>query len=211
MSSSLYFENQGYKNSELNLNTNKMKKIVIALLLMFTVLGSNIYSQQTKTNEKFGKTLNLGIGMGYYRYAEHPMPVFHANFEFDIARNFTLAPFISFYSYRNHYNKGNPHENDGYYYHETVVPVGVKGTYYFDEIFKANNKWDFYAAGSLGFAIINSRWDDGYDGDKDKYHGAGPIYVGIHIGSEYHFNDRIGGFLDLSNSVSTIGLAFHFN
>jgi len=54
MSSSRYFENQVYKNSELNLNTNKMKKIVIALLLMFTVLSSNIYSQQTKTNEKFG-------------------------------------------------------------------------------------------------------------------------------------------------------------
>jgi hypothetical protein len=187
-----------------------MRKIIITLLFMLTILSSDIFSQQIKSNEKFGKTLNLGIGLGYYRYAENPMPVFHANFEFDIARNFTLAPFISFYSYRNHYYKGNPHENDGYYYHETVVPVGVKGTYYFDEIFKANNKWDFYAAGSLGFAIINSRWDNGYEGDKDKYHGAGTVFVAVHIGSEYHFNDNVGIFLDLSSGVSTIGLAVHF-
>jgi hypothetical protein len=138
------------------------------------------------------------------------MPVFHANFEFDVARNFTLAPFISFYSYRNHYHEGNPHENNGYYYYETVIPAGVKATYYFDELLKANPKWDFYLAGSLGFVIANSHWDDGYDGDKDYYHGAPPVYVGIHIGSEYHFNEKLGAFLDLSNGVSTIGLAVHF-
>jgi len=188
-----------------------MKKIVIALLFMFTVLSSNIYSQQTKTNEKFGKTLNLGIGLGYYRYADQPMPVFHANFEFDVAKNFTLAPFISFYSYRNHYYKGNPHENNGYYYYETVIPIGVKGTYYFDELLQANNKWDFYAAGSLGFAIINSHWDDGFDGDNNYYKGAGSFFAAIHIGAEYHFNDKVGAFLDLSSGVSTFGLAIHFN
>ncbi len=188
-----------------------MKKSIITLVLFLSILSLNISAQQTKSNEKFGKTLNLGIGLGYYRYAENLMPVFHANFEFDIARNFTLAPFISFYSYRNHYYKGNPHENNGYYYHETVVPVGVKGTYYFDDLLEANNKWDFYAAGSLGFAIVNSHWDNGYDEDKDRYHGAGTLFVAIHIGSEYHFNDRVGAFLDLSSGVSTIGLAIHLN
>jgi hypothetical protein len=188
-----------------------MRKIIITLMFLVTVLSSNVYSQQAKSNEKFGKTLNLGIGLGYYRYAENPMPVFHANFEFDIARNFTLGPFISLYSYRNHYYKGNPHENNGYYYHETVVPVGVKCAYYFDDLLEANNKWDFYAAGSLGFAIVNSHWDNGYDDNKDKYHGAGSLFVAIHIGSEYHFNEKVGAFLDLSSGVSTIGLAFHFN
>ena len=188
-----------------------MKKIVIAMLFTFTILSSNIYSQRTKTTEKFGRTLNAGIGVGYYRYADKLMPVFHANFEFDIARNFTLAPFISFYSYRNHYYNGNPHDNNkDYYYHETVIPAGVKGTYYFDEIFNADNNWDFYAAASLGFAIINSNWDDAYDEDKDKYHGAGSFFAAVHIGSEYHFNDKVGIFLDLSSGVSTFGLAVHF-
>lgn len=181
------------------------------MLIILIISGTNISAQKTTSAEKFGKTLNIGIGLGYYRYAERPMPVFHANFEFDIARNFTLAPFISFYSYRNHYYKGNPHENNEYYYYETVIPVGAKGTYYFDELLKANNKWDFYAAGSLGFAIANSHWDDGYDGDGDDFHGAGPLFVAIHIGSEYHFNNNLGAFLDLSNGVSTIGLAIHFN
>jgi hypothetical protein len=188
-----------------------MKKIIIVSLFLISVLSSNTFSQQVKSYERYGKTLNMGIGLGYYGYAEKSMPVFHANFEFDVVKNFTLAPFISFYSYRNQYYKGNPHENNKYYYYETVVPVGVKGTYYFDDLLKANNKWDFYAAASLGFAIINSHWDDGYDDNKDKYYGAQPLFAAIHIGSELHINDRLGIFLDLSSGVSTFGLAVHFN
>jgi hypothetical protein len=36
--------------------------------------------------------------------------------------------------------------NNNYYYHETIIPIGVKGTYYFDQIFNANSDWDFYMA-----------------------------------------------------------------
>ncbi|MBN1339280.1 MAG: hypothetical protein JXA03_08150, partial [Bacteroidales bacterium] len=125
--------------------------------------------------------------------------------------SFTLAPFISFYSYRRDYYYGNPHDNNRYYYHETVILGGVKGTYYFDDLLNANPKWDFYLAGSLGFAFSNSRWDDGYEGDKDYYNSARPLFLDLHIGSEYHFNDKLGAFLDLSTGVSTIGLAIHLN
>ncbi len=167
--------------------------------------GAGAFAQ----GERYGNTLNLGLGLGYYSYAGQSMPVFHINYEFDVARSFTLAPFISFYSYRNDYYAGNPHNNNVYYYRQTVIPIGLKGTYYLDDLFKANSKWDFYLAGSLGFAIVNSHWDDGYVGNNDEIHGAGPLFLDIHLGTEYHFNNRIGAFLDLSSGVSTIGLSIH--
>lgn len=182
-----------------------MKKITFILLGLMVILGLNSMAQEKTYSEKFGKALNLGIGLGYYGYVENPMPVMHADFEFDVARNFTLAPFINFYTYKNKYY----HDNKHYYYYETVIPIGVKAAYYFDELLKANQHWDFYLAGSLGFAIRSSHWDDGYDGDVDHFHGANPLYVDFHIGSEYHFNKKFGAFLDLSTGVSTIGIAIH--
>lgn len=182
-----------------------MKKITFALLCMLMISGINSHAQ-----EKFGNTLNAGLGLGYHRYVGNSTPVLHANFEFDVAKSFTLAPFITYFSYRNHYYWGNnnyPYRD--YSYRRTVVPIGIKGTYYFDQLLNAGPKWDFYLAGSLGFAIIRTNWEDGYYGDK---HSNGPrgLYLDIHIGTEYHLNDQLGLFLDLSSGISTFGLAVHF-
>lgn len=188
-----------------------MKNITSYLIIAFSFLQLNTMAQ-----EKYGSTLNLGLGIGgnygYYGYANRSIPVFHLNYEFDVAKNFTLAPFVSISTFTNDYywgNKDNPYRY--YTYRETVIPVGLKGTYYFDDLLKANKKWDFYLAGSLGFAIINESWDNGYNGDKNYYRSSGRsnLFLDIHIGTEYHFNNRIGAFLDLSSGVSTIGLAFH--
>ena len=147
--------------------------------------------------EEFGNTLNVGLGVGYYGYVNHSTPVINLNYEFDVARNFTLAPFITFFSYR---------DND---YHQTVVPIGVKGTYYFDQLLNLDSKWDFYGAGSLGFAIVKTSWENGYTGPKNSNIGASPLYLDLHIGTEYHINNKLGVYLDLSTGISTIGLAFH--
>ncbi|PJB13882.1 MAG: hypothetical protein CO118_11495 [Flavobacteriales bacterium CG_4_9_14_3_um_filter_32_8] len=186
-----------------------MKKLTFTSIILLIMFGATISAQET---EKFGNTLNLGLGIGYYGYAGHPMPVLHANYELNVVKNFTLAPFISFYTYSKDYYWEDKHNNYPYKYYkyrETVIPVGVKGTYYFDQLFQANAKWDFYAAGSLGFAIVNSSWDNDYYGDRDVYHGPSPLYVDLHVGAEYHPNSRIGFFLDLSSGVSTIGIAIH--
>lgn len=182
-----------------------MKIPIIILVLLFSIVSKN-----TGAQEKYGKTLNLGVGIGYYGYIGHTLPVLHLNYELGVAKNFTLAPFISFYTYTNRYYWGNKNYPYRYYnYRETVIPVGIKGTYYFDSFLEANSNWDFYLAGSLGFAIVNKRWDNDYYGDKDYYRGPSPLYLDIHIGTEYHINKKIGLFLDLSSGVSTIGLAFH--
>ena len=178
----------------------------LALLSFLICAGANLSAQNKNYSGDYGGTLNLGLGIGgysgYYGYIGRSMPIFHINYEFDVAKNFTLAPFISFSSYRNQYK-------NNYYYHETIIPVGVKGTYYFDELLRANSNWDFYLAGSLGFVVRRSSWDNGYDGDKNYYKGGNPLFLDLHIGTEYHLSSRVGMFLDLSTGVSTVGLAIH--
>ena len=181
----------------------KTRILTLVLLSLFLIVGSSNLSAQNRTYaENYGGTLNLGLGLGgysgYYGYYNNS-PVFHINYEFDVANSFTLAPFLSFSSYR--YNM--------YYYNQTIIPIGVKGTYYFDQLLNANSDWDFYLAGSLGFAIIKTSWDNGYTGDRNYYQDGSPLFLDLHIGTEYHLNNRLGLFLDLSTGVSTVGLAIH--
>ena len=178
-----------------------MKTKILTVLMFLFLMGNNISAQQHADYSKgYGHTLNLGLGIGgysgYYGYVGHSLPVFSINYEFGVANNFTLAPFATFYSY---------HQD---YYRETVIPLGVKGTYYFDQALGANPNWDFYLAGSLGFSVVNSRWDDGYYRDSN-YHTVDPLFLDLHIGAEYHLSHKVGLFLDLSTGVSTLGLAFH--
>ena len=179
---------------------SKMKKFTYSLFMMILVLGTSLSAQNKNYGEQHGNTLNLGLGVGgysgYYGYVGHSMPVLSVNYEFGVAKDFTLAPFATFYTY---------HDNN---YRETVIPIGGKGTYYFDEILGANRDWDFYLAGSLGFSIVHTVWDNGYYQDN-AYHTVNPLYLDLHIGAEYHISQRVGLFLDLSTGVSTVGLAFH--
>jgi len=179
----------------------------IAFLICFLALSRNSSAQSA-----YGKTLNLGAGIGYYGYLNHSIPVLHLNYEFDVAKDVTLAPFISFYSYRNDYYWGNKNYPYRYYrYNETVIPIGIKGSYYFDRAVHAGNKWDFYFAASLGFAVVRSGWEDGYYGDRNlyrnAYRGSSPLYLDLHLGADYHVNKSLGVFLDLSSGVSTLGLS----
>ncbi|WP_439882739.1 hypothetical protein ACSX1A_06120 [Pontibacter sp. MBLB2868] len=179
----------------------------ITLIILFV----SFFQINAIAQEKHGSTLNLGVGIGgyggYYKYANSTLPVININYEFDVAKDFTLAPFVSFSTYAKDYYRDN--NNTYYTYRETIIPIGVKGTYYFDDIFQANKKWDFYLAGSVGFAVVNTRWADGYEGDKNYYRKGNPLFLDLHIGTEYHFNNKVGAFLDLSTGVSTIGLAIH--
>jgi len=180
-----------------------MKTTAFALLFLLTLLGTNLSAQNRHYSDSHGNALNLGLGIGgysgYYGYEGRSLPVFSINYEFGVANNFTLAPFVTFATYR----------NDKYYYRETVIPIGVKGSYYLDDAFNAGSDWDFYLAGSLGFSIVNSRWDDGYYRDDRYYHKVDPLFLDLHVGAEYHLSNKVGLFLDLSTGVSTIGLAFH--
>lgn len=177
-----------------------MKTLKLIAILFFLATSSGAQAQ-----EKFGNSLNLGFGIGYYGYLGGTLPVVMLNYEFDVAPSFTLAPFVGFYKSSRKYRW----EKNDYYYRETVIPVGLKATYYFDNLLNATDKWDFYLAGSLGYSMVFARWDDGYYGDANYYRGASPLYADLHIGTEFYASQKIGIFLDLSSGVSTLGIAFH--
>jgi hypothetical protein len=190
-----------FVNKYLTKQSLLMKTIAITLLLALTITGTNLFAQRTYASERHGHTLNLGLGIGgysgYYGYVGHSVPVFSINYEFDVAKSFTLAPFATFYSYTSNN------------YRESVIPIGVKGTYYFDQLLNANSDWDFYLAGSLGFAIVNTYWNNDYNGDRTYYSKSSPLFLDFHIGTEYHVSSRVGIFLDFSTGVSTLGIAVH--
>ena len=170
------------------------------------------YAQPVIPMEKYGNTLNVGLGLGYYGYVGHSVAAFHADYEFDIAKSVTLAPFINYYTFTDYYYWGdpnNPYRN--YHYRETVIPIGLKGTYYVDRLLNLDKNWDLYMAASLGFILRNTTWEDNSVGQSPVYENPGTIFVDLHIGGEYHINHKLGLFLDLSTGVSTIGLAFHLN
>ena len=179
---------------------------------MITIALTGIVASAKESNagESYGNTLNLGLGLGYYGYVGHSLPVLHADFEFNVARSFTLAPFIAYYSYTDNNYWGDPHNPYRYYnYRETVMPLGVKGSYYFDRLLGAGPHWDFYLAASLGFALRSTTWPDGYGGSTTLSDGPSPLFIDLHIGTEYHLTRKAGLFLDLSTGVSTVGLAIH--
>lgn len=191
------------------MNLTKKFYIQLARPALILLLMTGLFTFKGQAQERFGNTLNLGLGLGgyggYYGYLGRSLPVLHINYEFNVADHFTLAPFVSIYSF----SERHLYNSDYYRYRETVVPIGLKGTYYFDEILSADSEWDFYLGGSLGFALVNTSWDDGYNGDRNIYRGGRPLFLDLHLGAEYHLSQRMGLFLDLSTGVSMIGIALH--
>ncbi|MDP4238093.1 MAG: hypothetical protein Q8904_01310 [Bacteroidota bacterium] len=178
-----------------------MKTITITIALVLLTFGTNLSAQRHSSSNEYGNTLNLGLGIGgysgYYGYYGNSLPVLNVNYEFGVAKNFTLAPFISFYSY------SDPN------YRAYVTPIGVKGTYYLDQLLHAGSDWDFYVAGSLGADLVTTTWDANYYGDRSYYRAVDPLYLDFHLGTEYHISKKVGLFLDLSTGVSTVGIAIH--
>jgi len=181
-----------------------MKKTIVLMIMGFLVSSSLV------AQEKYGKTANIGLGIGYYGYLGRSVPALHFNYEFDVAKDFTIAPFIGIHTYRNEYRIGTPNNPNNYYwYRQSVIPIGAKGTYYFDNLLEAGSDWDFYLGASLGFAVVHTSWSNNYVGERVIRGGPSPLYLDAHIGAEYHLNSKVGLFLDLSSGVSTFGIAIH--
>jgi hypothetical protein len=193
-----------------------MKKLLFVAFFFLSISISNVNAQ-----EKFGRTLNLGAGFGYYGYMGGIGPAVNVNYEFDLVKNVTLAPSVGFYTYHNDYYFGDYYYNGNYYgsnnygYRDIVIPIGAKGTYYFDDLLNLPKQFDLYAAASAGVVFRSRTWDAGYNaayyGKKYYGHTYSPIYIDAHAGGEYHLNKGIGFYVDLSTGFSTVGIALHMN
>ena len=173
-----------------------MKKVLLLFLFVLPLLG--------QAQESYGNTANLALGLGYRDGYRASYPIFHFNYEFDVANNFTLAPFVTLI----HYRYSEKWNNKNYYHRGTTIPVGVKGSYYFDQLLNLDSKFDIYLGGMVGFNIYSGRWnDDSYGGPG--YSGVSYLYLDFNIGAEYHINEKTGLILDLSTGISTFGIAIH--
>lgn len=186
-----------------------IKKVFVFLICFQTTA---ILAQETETvlTENYGGVLNVSAGIGYYNYVRNQIPVVHLDYEIQIGENITMAPSVSVYEYSGKHiwiNEEGFYRN--YTYTETVVPIGVKVHCYFDKLFHAGSKWDFYSAGSLGFIIRKTEWESEYKGKRNIEPGTGLLYMDLHVGSEYHLSKRIGLHLDVSTGVSTFGISIH--
>lgn len=188
-----------------------LKSVAVAVLCCFSAITWGQEKSSTPGfREYHGNALNAGIGLVYFGYVGQTVPAVNFNYEFDVARNFTLAPFITYFAYQEYVYWGDPaYPYRDYYYRESVMPVGVKGTYYFDQLLNANSRWDFYLGASLGVAIRKTVWENGYYGNRAVARGASRMYLDGYLGAEYHLTRKAGIFLDLSTGISTLGLAAH--
>jgi hypothetical protein len=185
-------------------------KTNLILLCVCLLSWKTAHTQSTDGRENFGHTLNVTGGSSYYRYVGYAVAVGSIDYEFQIDRNLTLAPFLAMYSYSgSHYWSADKSHYQYYSYQETVVPFGCKVTYYFDELLHASSRWDFYAGGSLGIIYRRTVWPSTYAGDKQIYPGTGPMYMNLHVGTEFHVSSHFGLVLDLSTGMSTAGIAWH--
>ncbi len=186
----------------------KTTKAIAVIALMS--LCTNVSAQDIQYGEQYGHTLNAGIGLGYYGYLPGGSPSIHFNYEFDVMQNFTVAPFITAMTYRDYRTlHGFTHPDQRYYYRETIIPIGAKASYYFDDMLNASSKWDFYMAASLGFVLQKTVWQAGYTGDRNVSRKSDGLYLDGHIGAEYHLTPKTGLQLDLSSGISTFCVAIH--
>lgn len=182
------------------------KKVVIGLCCLAGTLSAQVF----ESKENFGRTLNFSAGLCYFNYIGQAVEAAHINYELQIDKNLTVAPFLTVYTYQGQHRWGDVNNEVRYYdFRETVVPMGLKVSYYFDDLLRAGTAWDFYSSVSIGFNYRNATWENPYYGPRNIHPGMGPLYLDAHLGIEYHLTKTIGLHLDLSTGLATFGIAAH--
>jgi len=179
-----------------------LKTLLTIILVCFCIFSNG---QENKI-ETYGRSFNMGVGPGYFSASILPAPFFTINYEFDVLNNFTLAPFVSLASYK---SEASIIASRYYYHRATILPFGIKATYYLDKLLKIPNKWDFYIGCSVGYTYIRKAWDFGYPGINGGIPGLREEYVHAHAGAEYHVSRKAGLFVDVSTGVAVVGVSIH--
>lgn len=113
------------------------------------------------------------------------------NYEFDIAKNITLAPVVEMYAVRDNIVSNSDNESGA------ALVFAAKGCYYFDQLFHAGPKWDFYAGVSAGIAYERITDNE----DKTTETSLKRVNPKAHIGAQLNIKPNMGLFLDVSRRV----------
>ncbi len=69
------------------------------------------------------------------------------------------------------------------------LTLGVKGNYYFDELFGLNSDWDVYGGANVGFGIAI---ESGHDSDLD---------LGLQAGGRWFWSDKWGVYVEIGGGA----------
>ena len=137
--------------------------------------------------------LDPGVGLGTY-YKGLP---FGVSFEHGFTLSISAGAFLEYSSY-NYADFG---------YKLNITYFGVRGSYHFAELFHVTNpKFDPYGGVSLGYYNV------GFNGEDFGSPYSSTVFLGIHAGARYMFNEHVGGFAEVGYGVSAlqVGASFKF-
>ncbi len=160
-----------------------MKNVFTTASIALAICLSLIQTTSAQERELHGSALNLGVGIGARQAA-----VYHINYEFDVVPSFTIAPSASFYGYTK------------------FVPIGVKGSFYFDDVLNLDREWDLYVGATAAMGIVSDEWNNQAYRDMYRFRGANNLFFDVHLGAEYQVTPRAGMFIDLASNAATIGI-----
>lgn len=140
------------------------------------------------------KYLNVGVGLAAYYGGGLPLG---ASFEVDLKDNISIGGSVDYMRYG--YNSG------GYKWNYTFVYAGARASYHLAEVLNvADGKFDPYAGATLGLRYAGYSDNYGYDNYVSPYNSG--LYLGIHVGARYLFNEKLGGFAEVGYGVSALRL-----
>lgn len=123
----------------------------------------------------FGLFLSFSNVFGQARH-ELNFGLIGANYEIPVHKDITIAPGI-----------GTNLDLDW-------LNIGVKGNYYFDNLFGLSDPaWDVYGGLNAGYSIFMGD-NDPNDNDKDE----SDINLGLQIGGRWFWNDKWGVYLEIA-------------
>ncbi|WP_247235751.1 hypothetical protein [Telluribacter sp. SYSU D00476] len=165
-----------------------MKKffLTFVVMAMFTLASQSAFAQY----EKGDKLLNVGIGLGTYGYGGIGLG---GSFEVGVHDAISVGA-LGGYSSRGYLG-----------YRWSVLTIGARGSYHFNELLNLNDeRFDLYAGLGLAYRNIN------YGGIYDSY-GDG-VSLLAHIGGRYYFKPSTALFAELGSGFSVLhaGVAFKF-
>ncbi|NLR89894.1 MULTISPECIES: hypothetical protein [Flammeovirga] len=154
----------------------KLFNLILTLALLSLTTAAFAQNGGGSADYKGPGTLNVGLTSGFGNYLG-----VGADYEFNLAQDFTVGPSVEF-------NSWNNYEGKDY----TAFAIGARFRWYADRVLKITHpKWDVFANGNIGFNI------NGPDG----------LWWGLGIGGKFHISDSFG-LQAIIGSGAQIGVTF---
>ena len=138
---------------------------IITFLCASLLCVFNLFAQDTESAQKHSSHTVKQINFG----------LIGASLEFPVHKDITVAPAA------------------GTDFELNWLSLGVKGNYYFDNLFDLPSPWDVYAGANAGYAISM--------GDNSK---NSDFNIGLQVGGRWFWNDKWGVYLEFGGIIFVV-------